>query len=90
MALKVFRERAGLTVQEEVDVVLAIVCDVLGAMLLQAREAEGGEEGVQPVGLGAGELDELDAVETNRVVGTQWITSAWESDRGRFKDTWAV
>ena len=55
-----------LQVEQEVDVAL-LVADRLRAMVADMGEAELGEQAAHRFGVGAGELDELEAVEAERI-----------------------
>jgi hypothetical protein len=65
---EVGRERAGLFVDEEVALALAIQRDVLRAMLGDRGEPEFREQRVQHLRIGRRELDELETVDTHRVL----------------------
>jgi hypothetical protein len=58
----------GIHVEQKIDVALRVTAHILGAVIRQMREAHGGEQGGQRLRIGAGEFDELEAIEPQRVV----------------------
>src|SRR5262245_55845423 len=65
---EVRRGALGLTVDDEVDLALPIKRDVLRTMARHLRESEPGEDGLEHAQVRRGELDELEAHESHRVV----------------------
>jgi hypothetical protein len=57
-----------LHVQQKIDAALAIATDRLGPVITDMSEAEPGEQPRQRLRIGPGKLDELEAVEAERVV----------------------
>jgi hypothetical protein len=75
---------AFLHVQQEVDVALAIMAHRLRAMVADMGEAQLLEQSGQRFGIGAGEFDELEAVEADRICACGHgggLREAWQSAR---------
>ena len=69
MLLAEMRDLSGrIHVEQEVDVALRIAADILRPMRADMSEAHLHEQVSQRIGIGAGELDELEAVQAHGVV----------------------
>ena len=72
-----WRNSAGLAgrlhVEDEVDVALGVVAHVLRAVVADMGEAQLDEQAGQRLGIGAGELDELEAVEADADCRGAWL-----------------
>ena len=67
----------GVHVEQEIDVALGIAADILGFVIGDMGEAHGREQVRQRLRIGAGELDELEAVEAERVgIGSHWESAS--------------